>query len=428
MRKPNAHMTDDSRQDSDAVDDSEGLGDGLAAQTQGKGVRRRIRRWRSTVPRLSRFAVEHLLLLPLGAAIAMVWVNTDAETYYRVTYAIAFAVNDVAMMFFFALMTKEVVEATAPGGVLHPWRRALLPVIAAIGATLIPALLHVRVVDWLEEPALTVAWPVTFATDVAVAYFFARIIFGLHAAIPFLLLLAIASDALGFVAIVLFHPTEDVHLAGDVHLARGALLMAVALAVAFALRRMRVRSFWPYMLAAGSLSWYALFWGGFHPALALVPIMAFLPHAARDPGFFVDARPEARDALSQFEIVWKYPGQVALFFFGLVNAGVPFHALEQGTWGLPIAVIAGKPIGVLLATGAAVAVGLRLPHRVGWRELIVVGLVAAIGFSIGLFFSASLLPPGQLHSETGMGALLTLLAAPLAFLAAQVLRVGRFGR
>ena len=130
-----------------------------------------------------------------------------------------------------------------------------------------------------------------------------------------------------------------------------------------ALRRARVRSFWPYLLAAGGVSWYALFWSGLHPALALVPIMPFLPHAARDPGFFVDAQPDARDALSQFELVWRYPAQVALFFFGLVNAGVPLHALEPGTWGVPIAVIVGKPLGILLAAGAALAAGLHLPQR-----------------------------------------------------------------
>ena len=99
---------------------------------------------------------------------------------------------------------------------------------------------------------------------------------------------------------------------------------------------------WP-----AALSWFAFFWSGLHPALALVPIMPFLPHAARDPGFFVDAAPDARDTLSRFEIWWRYPAQVALFFFGLVNAGVPLHALEPGTWGLPIAVLAGKPLGVL---------------------------------------------------------------------------------
>ena len=67
---------------------------------------------RITVPRLSRFAVEHLALLPLGAVIALVWVNTAPESYYAFTSAMSFAVNDVAMVLFFALMTKEVVEAT----------------------------------------------------------------------------------------------------------------------------------------------------------------------------------------------------------------------------------------------------------------------------------------------------------------------------
>jgi NhaA family Na+:H+ antiporter len=385
-------------------------------------VRRRIRRWRSKVPRLSRFALEHLLLLPLGAAIALAWVNSAPESYYRVTYAVAFAVNDVAMVFFFALMTKEVVEATAPGGVLHPWRRALLPIIAAIGATMVPSLLHIRVVEALEEPMLAVGWPVTFATDIAVSYFVARIVFGLHPAIPFLLLLAIASDALGFLALALGRPTADLRLGV------GALIMAVAIGLAFGLRRAGVKSFWPYLVSAGSVSWVALFWSGLHPALALVPIVPFLPHAARDPGFFVDARPTARDALSQFEIWFRYPAQVTLFFFGLVNAGVPLHALEPGTWGVPIAVLVGKPLGLLLAAGAALAAGLRLPHKVGWRELIVVGFTAAIGFSIGLFFCAAILPPGQLRTETSMGVLLSLAGAPLALLAALLLRVGRFAR
>jgi NhaA family Na+:H+ antiporter len=383
---------------------------------------RRIRRWRSSVPRLSRFAVEHLLLLPLGAALALLWVNTLPESYYRFTFTIAFAVNSVAMVLFFALMTKEVVEATAPNGVLHPWRRALLPVVVAIGATMIPALVYVRAIEALEEPMLIVGWPVTFATDIAVSYFVARIIFRLHPAIPFLLLLALASDALGFLALAVVHP------AGDTNLAFGAVIMAAALAVAYGLRRLRYRSFWVYMLAAGSISWVALYLSGLQPALALVPIMPFMPHAARDPGFFVDARPTARDALSQFELVWRYPVQVTLFFFGLVNAGVPLAAFEAGAWGVPIAVIAGKPLGIFVAVGAALAAGLRLPSRISWRDLIVIGFIAAIGFSIGLFICDALLPPGQLRKEVSMGVLLSLATAPLALFAAWVLGVGRFAR
>src|SRR5947207_14586694 len=71
----------------------------------------RTRPLRGAFPRLWAFAMEHLLLLPAGAAIALVWVNASPETYYGFVYAIAFVVNDVAMVFFFALMTKEVVEA-----------------------------------------------------------------------------------------------------------------------------------------------------------------------------------------------------------------------------------------------------------------------------------------------------------------------------
>ena len=383
------------------------------------GPRRRLRR---VVPRLSQFAVEHLLLLPLGAVAAMVWVNTAPESYYRVTYSLAFVVNDIAMTFFFALIAKEVVEATAPGGVLHPTRRAIVPLIAALGAVVVPALLHVRMVEQLEEPMLAIGWPVSLATDLALSYFVARLVFGRHPIIAFLLLLGIASDAFGVIAIALFHPTTELRPV------RGVLVLVAALALAAGLRRSAVKNFWPYLLGPGVMSWIAFVWSNVHPALALVPVMPFLPHAARDPGFFVDAAPTAKDTLSRFELWWKYPAQIALFFFGLVNAGVPFGALEPGTWGLPMAVVAGKPIGVIAGAAIAVAAGLHLPNHVGWRELIVGGLIAAIGFSVALFFCAALLPPGQVLLEMRMGALLTLAAAPMAFVVAVFLGVGRFAR
>jgi len=382
-----------------------------------RGLRHHVQ---TSVPRLSQFAVEHLLLLPLGALIALLWVNTAPESYYTFTFAIAFGVNDVAMLLFFALMTKEVVEATAPDGVLHPRRRAMLPIVAAVGATAVPALIYIRVVGALDEPMLAaLGWPVSLATDLAIGYFVARIVFGLHPAIPFLLLLGIASDMIGFVILAVFNATGERHLAG-------LPILAGAIAIAYGLRRARIRSFWPYLLAAGSVSWFGFFWSGLHPALALVPIIPFLPRAARDPGFFVDALPTAKDTLSQFEVWWRYPAQAALFFFGLVNAGVPIGAFEAGALGLPIAVLVGKPLGVLVGVGLALLCGLPLPHKVGWRELIVGGLIASMGFSIGLFFSGALFPLGQLRSEMSMGVLLSLVGAPLALAAARLLHVGRF--
>ena len=268
------------------------------------------------------------------------------------------------MVFFFAVMTKEVVEATAPGGVLHSWRRVLMPVIASFGVALVPALIHLALVEPLDEPMLGVAWPVTLATDVAVCYLAARLIFGRwHAAIPFAILLAIASDAIGFVALALLSPNREPHWTA------GLLILLLAIGGAIAFRRLRLRSFWPYLVGPGAVAWFALYWSGLHPALSLVLIVPFLPHAARDPGFFVDASPDAKDTLSQFEVFWRYPAQVALFFFGLVNAGVPLRTLEQGTWALPIAVLVGKPAGILLGAGVAVLAGLRLPHHVELARL-----------------------------------------------------------
>jgi NhaA family Na+:H+ antiporter len=382
--------------------------------------RSRAARLRASVPRLSQFALEHLLLLPLGAGIALIWANIWPESYFQTSYAAAFAINDVAMVFFFALMTKEVVEATAPGGVLHPWRRAWLPVIAAIGVATIPAWLHTNLVDYFDEPMLVSGWPVAFTIDVALAYFVARLVFGpRHPAIPFVLVLSITADALGFVALAITDPTpfRPAGLAGVV----------VAMAVAGGLRRSGVRSFWPYLAGPGTLSWIALLWSGLHPALALVPVLPFLPHAARDPGFFVDSPEGARDTLSQFERVCRYPAQAALFLFGLINGGVPLHAFEVGAWALPVATIVGRPLGLLAGVAFARAIGMHMPHRLSWRSLVPLGFATASGFSVGLFFTTALIPPGQLRSEISMGVLITAVLGPVLALVTGWLTKARYG-
>ena len=60
--------------------------------------------------------------------------------------------------------------------------------------------------------------------------------------------------------------------------------------------------------------------------------------------------------------------------------------------------LVGKPIGIVLGVGLAMLVGLHLPRRLTWRDLIPIGFTMAIGFSVGLFFTTALLPPGQLCS------------------------------
>ncbi len=366
-------------------------------------------------------ALEYSLALPIGAAIAIVWATLSSVSYFRVAHILAFPVNNVGMVFFFALAAKEVVEASVPGGALHTWRRAALPVLAAVGGMAVPALFYVLYVNLSNETGLLRGWAIPCATDLAFSYFFAKAVFrGPHPAIPFLLLLAIADDALGLVVLALFYPARELHLLV------GALLMAAALLTAFGLRRSGVRSFWPYVLTAGTLSWSGLYFGGLHPALALVPIVPLLPRAAHDAGILVPAPVDARDALSRFERWWTLPVQVVLFFFGLANAGVAFHEYGTGTWAVLVALVAGKPIGIGAAVALGVAAGLRLPARFDWRDLIVVGFASGVGFTVALFFATAAFSQGSMLDETKIGALLSLSSGALAVLAAKLLRTGKF--
>lgn len=377
---------------------------------------------RRRMPRLWHLATEYLLALPIGAAVALIWANTAPESYFRTSGALAFVVTDVGMVLFFGLLMKEVVEATVPGGVLHPWRRAALPLVTSIGLTLLPVLVYALVVPWLDEPRVLQGWPALFATDIAFGYVVARLIFGRHPVIPFFVVLAICANSLGLIAL------GFAGISPGFHLGVAAALMAVAITIGGMLRRMRVRSLWPYVIGAGGFSWCALYFGGLEPAFALVPVLPFVPHATRDPGFFVDAPVEARDPLSRFEGWARHPAQLALLLFGFVGAGLPLRALDWGTIGLPLTALIAKPVGLLLGVAMALALGLHLPARVGWRDLIVVGFVASVGFTIALFFATAAVATGPTLSALKMGALLSVSGAVVAVAAAAVLRTGRFAR
>jgi NhaA family Na+:H+ antiporter len=390
-------------------------GDAIGARRDGASAPIR------TAPRLWHFAAEYLLALPVGASAAMVWVNLAPESYFRTVHAIAFGVNEVAMTLFFGWIAKEAVEAILPGGVLHSWRRAATPVAGAGGIVVVPALAYGASVRIFGEPLLQQAWLVSTAVDLAAGYFVARLIFGRGPAVAFFVLLAMSANAIGFGLLAVFDPLRT----GQPAIAAGFLTAAFAAVVL--LRANRVKPFWPYVLLGGTLCWFGLYFTGIHPAFALLPIVAFLPHARRDPGFFIDAPADAHDALNRLEAWCRHPAQAALLLFGLVNAGVPLRALESGVLSLPAAMLAGKPAGLLLGAGLALTAGLHLPRLVGWRDLVVLGFISAIGFTLALFFASATLGAGQMLAETKMGALLSLAGAAFAFAAAKLLRVGRFG-
>ena len=372
--------------------------------------------------RLARFVFDNSLLLLLGTAAAVIWANLDLISYDLVTRSLRFWVNDIGMVFFFGIAAKEVFEATLPGGVLASPRRALSPLAAAVGGMAAPALIYVALASIRGPADLVRGWAIPCATDVAFSMMVARVIFpAAHPAIPFLLLLAIADDALGLLILAVFYPSG-----ATTSIWAFLALMASAIGVAIFFRRRRTASFWPYVMGPGALSWAALHAGGLHPALALVPIVPFMPHSRDDQGGFDSREMDRVDTLNRFEHWWAIPVQFVLLLFGLVNAGVPLEAIGPGTYYVLAGLLLGKPLGILVFSGAARLVGARLPPGLHVGDLLVVGIAASIGFTVSLFFATTAFPDGNALAETKMGALLSFIAAPLAIAVAR--SVGRFRR
>lgn len=353
--------------------------------------------------------IQNSLLLLGGTLAGLVWANVAHPSYQRFAHSLHFVVNDVGMVFFFALAMKEIIEAMLPGGPLASPREAAVPIIAAAGGMIGPAGLYALQATLLGRPELMPGWAIPCATDIAFSYLAARFIFPKdHPAIPFLLLLAIADDALGLILLALFYP------AGPVSLAMFAMLMLPAIAATVWLRQRRATNFWAYLTIGGGLSWAAMFFGGLHPALAMVPILPFMPHEKRDLGLFDPREHDLPDTMNRFEHAWRLPVQFILFFFGLVNAGVTLSSVGVGSWIVFLSLLLGKPIGIVGTTMLSVRLGLRAPGGLSYRHAIVMGVAAGIGFTVALFFATSAFPPGTVLDEAKMGALLSFFSAPIA--------------
>jgi NhaA family Na+:H+ antiporter len=369
--------------------------------------------------RLYRFVSDRFLLLPLGAVIALIWANIAAESYFRFAHGLAFVVNEIAMGLFLALIAQEILEALMPGGALHTWRRWALPAIAGMGGAMTAAFTYLTYIHAKNELMLAPGWPIGCVVDIAAGYYVLKMIYRRHAVLSFFLLLAVVTNTLGFVVMAVWPSFVEGRLPG-------ALLVMTALGVAATLRRRNVRTFWPYLALPGTLSWLGFYWAGVHPALALIPIVPFLPHEPRTLDLLADVPDD--DAIHHVEHRWNELAQIALFLFGLVNAGVVFRGHGTGTWAVLTASLAGRPLGILAAVAIALTLGLQLPRRVGWRDLVVIALATSSGFTFALFFATGLVAPGPLLGEIKLGALSTVLGAVVAMVTAHALRVGRFAR
>lgn len=384
-----------------------------------------------------RFILENSLFLIMGALTALVWANVNLESYEHFvhlelfhsdwighphgdsrSFTLGFLFNDVLMALFFAIAGKEVWEATLPGGPLNNPRKAAAPLIGTFGGMAGPAGVYILGAMVIGKMAtLANGWAIPTATDIAFSYLVARMIFGGgHPAIPFLLLLAIADDAIGLVIIAVFYPQGPIELVW-------LLLPAAAMIIGFAMRRFGVKSFWPYLLICGSLSWIGFHWANLHPALGLLPIIPTMPHAHMDTGLF-DFESEGRtDTLNAFEHWWKNPVELILGGFGLLNAGVAINAFGPATYLVLAGLLIGKPIGIWVMGTIAQKLGFSLPEGMNGKDLFVVGCAAGIGFTVAIFVSSVAFKPGAVQDAAKIGALGSFAAAIMAFGFAKILGI-----
>ncbi|MBN1157857.1 MAG: Na+/H+ antiporter NhaA [Bacteroidales bacterium] len=395
--------------------------------------RRNLRRYSK---RFITFLLENSVFLLLGAAIGLIWANINHESYLNLKHFpvlhhlpfgtlqedgtrvldLHYLVNDILMTFFFAIAGKEVWEATLHGGPLSHPKRAAVPVISAIGGMTGPALIYLAGAAFIGRfSELSNGWAVPCATDVAFSYMLARIIFGAgHPAIPFLLLLAIADDAMGLLILAFFYPQEDVQLIW-------MLLPLIAVGLGLLFRRMRLKSFWWYIAVPGVMSWVGFAKAGIHPALCLLPVIPTIPHAQSDKGLFNWEELERTDSLNMFEQWWKNPVELILMMFGLMNAGVVLSAISAPTFLIMSGLIVGKPIGIWFsAMFVAKTLKFGLPDGLTAKDLIVVGFAAGIGFTVALFVATVAFPPGAVQDAEKMGALFSLGAVILTYVVARI--------
>lgn len=383
------------------------------------------------------------IVLLIAAVVALIWANSSfADSYHALWHlpvsfgsgnftfsqSLHFIINDALMTVFFLVVGMEI-RREIHEGALSSLRQASLPVMAALGGVIVPALIYLSL---NSEPSRVDGWAVPTATDIAFAV---GVLALLGRGVPsnvrvFLLALAIIDDIIAVLIIALFYSGGlDWH---------GFVIAGLGILAVLGFQRLGIGSAFAYVLP-GAIIWIGLLKTGAHPTLAgvvlgmMTPVVS-LPTRERPRDMAMSAAQELRDhdaskgadqlfvplkrlRLAQRELLppvarvqkalhpWVAFGIMPLF--ALANAGVSIDGVDLSAtgpqWvmtGVALALVLGKPLGVVGVSWLMVRLGwCRLPSGVSWGGIVLAGLLAGIGFTMSIFIAML-----AFDSEAALGA------------------------
>ncbi|MFV0633914.1 Na+/H+ antiporter NhaA [Demequina sp.] len=329
------------------------------------------------------------ILLAVATLVALVWANSAWSESYETIKAFEFGpeslhmhlsvegwAKDGLLAIFFFVVGLELKREIVVGELRKP-ATAIVPIVAAVGGMLVPAVIYVTT-NLLREGGSTAGWAVPTATDIAFAIAVLAVVgkWLPNALRAFLLTLAVVDDLLAIIIIAVFF-SSDLHLEW--------LAASVVLVATFGfLARKRITHWW-ILIPIGVAAWATMHASGVHATIAGVALGMVVPAVAR--------KGEKHALAEHWEHLWRpISAGVAVPIFALFAAGVALNpesiAVAAGdpiAQGIFLGLVIGKPLGILLFTFlAAKVLGAGLDRGLSWWDVGAVSFVAGIGFTVSL--------------------------------------------
>ena len=329
------------------------------------------------------------LLLLFSAIIALIISNSELSSLYFNTLekylfiginnfglklTVIHWINDVLMAIFFFFVTLEIKREFLQGELSNK-KQAILPIIAAVGGMLVPALLYVFI-NYGNSETLN-GWAIPSATDIA---FSLGVLSLLGSRVPlslkvFLTALAIIDDLGAIIIIALFY-------SGDLSI-KYLSLMLLAFIILLILNRFNVKKILPYLIV-GLFLWEFTHQSGIHATIAGVLLACTIPHRKKDKDFSLLIKLE--HAISPYVAFGIMP------LFAFANAGVSLEGITFGSLlnkvplGIVLGLFVGKQLGVFVFSYISIKLKIaQMPNNSNWLNLYGVGVLTGIGFTMSLF-------------------------------------------